>query len=164
MKKIFGFMLLGMLISSFAMAQIKTRKVPFLPYTGMTTVPVSSETSRPVARAPASNPYETVYFDKGSSSLRADQKQKLVQIGKRLEKEGSGHYSVIAFTTPNISKDLAERRAEIVVQALSDFRVGSPVIHYEHRKSAVINPNRVEVYMRASTHSLGTTSSNFGQP
>lgn len=165
MKKTFCFMLLGMVVSGFAMAQTKTRKIPFLPYTGMATTPTVSATAHPTATtsAPATKPYETVFFNKGSSSLRADQKKKMIQIGKRLEKEGGSHYSIIAFTAPNISSDLARMRAETVVQALSDFKVGYPVIHYEYRSSPVINPNRVEVYMKPSVKSLGTASSNFGQ-
>lgn len=165
MKKVFVFILIALFCYSVAQAQVKKRKIPFLPYTGMpiqSQPTVISSTGQTVT-APAANSYETVYFNKGSSSLRKDQKQRIIRIGKRLEKEGGSHYSVVAFTTPEISADLARMRAETVVQALSDFRIGSPVIHFEHRKSPVINPNRVEVYMRASTDSLGTASSNFGQ-
>ena len=163
MKVLFVFILIGLLTSDIAMAQTLKRKVPFLPYTGMTTsVPVTASGQESVT-TPTGNSYETVYFNKGSSSLRKDQKQKIIQIGKRLQKEGASHYSVVAFSTPNISSDLAQKRANAVIQALSDFKVGSPVLHIEHRKSPVINPNRVEVYMKASTHSLGTASSNFGQ-
>lgn len=163
MKKLFVFILIGLLSSTVLQAQTRTRKVPFLPYTGMATTVSGSAVGTTAVSTPASNPYETVYFNKGSSSLRKDQRQKLIQIGKRLEKEGGSHYSVVAFTTPNISSELARKRADTVIQALSDFKVGSPVLHFEHRKSAVINPNRVEVYMKASTNSLGTAGSNFGQ-
>ena len=165
MKKIFCFILLGMVVSGFAMAQTKTRKIPFLPYTGMTTTPTVAATARPVTTtsAPTSKPYETIFFNTDSSSLRADQKKKMMKIGKRMEKEGASHYSVVAFSTPNISSDLARRRAETVVHALSDFNVGYPVIHYEYRASSVINPNRVEVYMKPSVDSLGAASSNFGR-
>ena len=163
MKKLSVFILFGLLACNIAMAQTVKRKVPFLPYTGMTTSVAPTASGRIAISTPASNPYETVYFNKGSASLRKDQRQNLAKIGKRLQREGGKHYSIVAFSTPEISSDLAQKRANTVIQALSDFKVGSPVVHIEHRASPVINPNRVEVYMRASTNSLGTASSNFGQ-
>ena len=163
MKKLLGFVLIGLLFSSFAFAQAKTRKIPFLPYTGTTVIPEKTAQSETKRRNTENDDYETIYFKKDSYSLRKDQKEKIVKFAKRLRKEGAHHYSVVAYTTPDISSELARSRANTVIQALSDFKVGSPVVHYEYRESQVVNPNRVEIHINASTNSLGSASSNFGR-
>ena len=60
---------MGLLFSNTLIAQPKTRKIPFLPYTGMPTTATSSGSGVSNAQ------YETVYFKKGSAALRADQKK-----------------------------------------------------------------------------------------
>ena len=166
MKRFFVFLLLGMVISTGVMAQqVKTRKVPYLPYAGMA-VQEEKKEQRVIADrkpvAPAST-HKTVYFDKDSSTLRPDQAKKLVQIGKWLEKEGGACYYIHVYTTPEISTDLAKKRGDTVIQSLADFRVGEPVVQPEYRKSPVVNPNRVEIYLNPTTASLGTASTKYGK-
>ena len=164
MKKIISFVLIGIFLSSFAIAQTRTRKIPFLPYSGMPTKTAQQKLAINKKGTGTQQAHENIFFNKGSSSLRADQKKKLIQIGKRLKQIGSPYYSIVAFTAPDVSTSLARARATAVSQALSDFGVGAPVFHYEHRSSSVINPNRVEIHMTASSNSLGSASSNFGRP
>jgi hypothetical protein len=163
MKKLLGFVLIGLFFSSLAFAQAKIRKIPFLPYTGTTVISENTAQTEAKRKNMENKDYETIYFKKDSYSLRNDQKEKIVKFAKRLKKEGGHHFSVIAYTTPQISPELARSRANTVIQALSDFKVGSPVIHYEYRESQVVNPNRVELHVEALTNSLGSASSNFGR-
>jgi len=148
MKKIFVLLFLCFFISSGLMAQTRTRKVPFLPYAGITTDyryvdGVSSTNS--TGAAPRINSYKTIFFNEGSSEIRPDQQKKILQVGKWLEREGGSFYYVRIFTSPEVPSELARQRGGVVIEALSDFKVGKPILQYEHRKSPVINPNRVEV-------------------
>ncbi|MBO5997316.1 MAG: hypothetical protein J6P93_02180 [Alphaproteobacteria bacterium] len=165
MKRFFVFLILGLVISSGVMAQQqqqKTRRVPFLPYAGVT-VQEEKRGDRVVSRpAMAASTQKTVFFDKDSSDLRPDQAKNLIQIGKWLERESGSHYYVYLYSSPEVSTDLAKKRGDTVIQALSDFNVGEPIIQIEHRKSPVINPNRVEIHLHSTSGSLGAASSNFG--
>ena len=148
MKRFFAFILLAVLISTGVMAQTRTRNVPFLPYAG---APMREDLTPGAANKPSgaiksTSNYRVVFFDKGASDIREDQAKKLLQIGKWLEKESGDFYTVRAFTSPDIPTDLAERRVSAVTSALSDFRVGMPLVQYEHRKNPVLNANRVEIY------------------
>ena len=161
MKRFFVFLLLGILISNGVMAQTRKRKIPFLPYAGV----ITEENNRLARRdgsAPMASVHKTVFFDVGSSTLRPDQAKNLIQIGKWLEREGGSYYYVHIFTSPDISTDLATRRGDTVIQALSDFKVGEPVVQPEYRRSPVVNPNRVEIYLTSPNSSLGTASTKYG--
>ena len=144
------------------MAQTRTRKIPFLPYAGVTTEEKNRPTAKKIIDKPAAVSYKTVFFDKDSSALRPDQAKNLIQIGKWLEKEGGAYYYVHIFTSPEISVDLAKKRGETVIQALSDFKVGEPVVQPEYRKSPVVNPNRVEIYLTSTSAQLGTAATTYG--
>ena len=146
MKRFFAFLLLGILISAAAMAQVRTRNVPFLPYAGAPMREDITQNSQNGGALKKTGNYRVIFFDKNSSELREDQTQKLIQVGKWLEKEGGDFYTVRAFTSPDISTDLAQRRVETITSALSDFKIGMPLIQYEHRRSPVLNANRVEIY------------------
>ena len=161
MKRFFIFLLLGVLVSTSAMAQTRTRKIPFLPYAGV----VNEERNRLASNksaAVATSSHKTVFFDKDSSTLRPDQAKNLIQIGKWLEREGGAYYYVHVFTSPEISVDLARKRGDTVIQALTDFNVGEPVVQPEYRRSPVVNPNRVEIYLTSTSAQLGTASTVHG--
>lgn len=166
MKRFFVFLILGLVISSGVMAQQqqqKTRRVPFLPYAGVT-VQEEKRGDRVVSRpATAASTQKTVFFDKDSSDLRPDQAKNLIQIGKWLERESGSHYYVYLYSSPEVSTDLAKKRGDTVIQALSDFKVGEAVTYMEYRKSPVINPNRVEIRLNATTASLGAASTKYGK-
>ena len=160
MKKFIIFVLICATISTSAIAQQKTRKVPFLPYTGM---PVQTQEKGATASAkPVKRSHVTIFFNKGSSGIRKDQQEKIVRLGKRLNRTGNNFYSIVSFTAPGIDEALAKARANTIAQALSDFQGGEPVFHIEHRQSPIANPNRVEVYLDTSQVGLGNASSNFG--
>ena len=165
MKRFFVFLILGVVISTGLAAQNKTRKVPFLPYAGATIdedVQTKSVAKKGASPAKVASNHKVVLFDKDSSVIRKDQVKNLYNIGKWLEREGGAYYYVYIFTSPEISSDLAKKRGDTVIQSLSDFNVGEPIVQIEHRNAPVINPNRVEVSLRSSTASLGNASSNFG--
>ena len=163
MKRFFVFLVLGIMISTNLMAQTKTRKVPFLPYAGVATDEkvYGNKGGKTITKRTASD-HKVIMFDEDSSVLRKDQAKNLYQVGKWLEREGGAYYYVYIFTSPEISSDLAKKRGDTVIQALSDFNVGEPIVQIEHRKSPVINPNRVEIHLRSTSGSLGNASSNFG--
>lgn len=146
MKRFFAFLLLSMLISIGVMAQTRTRNVPFLPYAGATMREDLNNMQQGGGAIKASNNNRVIFFDRDSSDLREDQAKKLIQIGKWLEKEGGDFYTIRAFTSPDISDDLAQRRVSTVSSSLSDFKVGMPLVQYEYRRSPVLNANRVEIY------------------
>lgn len=163
MKKLLVFILFSLYTISVAEAQTKTRNIPFLPYAGVQTKQAKAIEAKKRANSPQKNKtYETIFFNKGSDDLRNDQIEKIIRIGKRMEKARTSFFTVVAYTSPEISSELAHARANTVMHALSDFRIGEPVLHIEHKRSSVKNPNKVEVYMSASTSSLGAASSNFG--
>lgn len=163
MKRFFVFLILGMMISTNLMAQVKTRKVPFLPYAGVATDErIADKGKGNAVKKRTASDHKVIMFDEGSSVLKKDQAKGLYQIGKWLEREGGSYYYVYLFTSPEISSDLAKKRGDTVIQALSDFNVGEPIIQIEHRKSPVINPNRVEIHLHSTSGSLGAASSNFG--
>lgn len=162
MKRFLAFLLLSILISNNVMAQVRTRKMPFLPYAGVATEEKDRLAKRSIGSAPTVPAHKTIFFDVDSSALRPDQAKNLIQVGKWLEKEGGAYYYVHIFTSPNISNDLAKRRGDTVIQALSDFKVGEPIIQPEYRKSPVVNPNRVEIYLNSVDGSLGTASTKHG--
>ena len=154
MKRFFVFLLLSIMFSTALVAQNAqqkqptTRKVPFLPYAGVVREDERYRTTGPVAAQQSSTLHDTsrtIFFDKESTELRPDQRKKLLEIGKRMERDGVGFYYIRAFTSPEASQGTAERRAGTVANALADFKIGQPIFNYEHRKSPVINPNRVEV-------------------
>ena len=149
MKKIFVLLFFCFFVSFSLMAQTRTRKIPFLPYTGMVydekgTTRITS-TGETVSASPKINTTKTIFFDEDSSEIRPDQRKKLLEIGKWLEREGGAFYTVRIFTSPEIPLKLAQRRGGVVIEALSDFKVGDPILQYERRKSPVLNPNRVEI-------------------
>ena len=164
MKKLIVFVLVCISISTSVIAQQKTRKVPFLPYAGM---PVQTQekgatNSATASAKPVKRSHVTIFFNKGSSGIRKDQQEKIVRLGKRLNRTGNNFYSIVSFTAPGIDEALAKARANTIAQALSDFKGGEPVFHIEHRQSPIVNPNRVEVYLDTSQVGLGNASSNFG--
>lgn len=147
-KKILLLILVLCGMSSIALAAEKNvRKVPFLPYIGTETIQLEdgSISTQPFSGHTASQKSQTVFFDVGSTDLRQDQLKKIERIGKWLEANGGPFYTVVYYTTPDISMEMAQQRAQAVIGALSDFKIGSPVITGEFRKKAVINPNRVEI-------------------
>ena len=164
--KIKAFLIGLLFLSCNAMAEQKVRKVPFLPYAGTATryptqivtsaggqriITSSASVSQPVKKA-----YESIFFEEGSSKIRADQFEKLKRLVRRLRNEGSYFYSVVGFTTPKIDTILAQARVKTMTSALEDFGIkGEPIISIEHKKNPVLNPNRVEVYMNSL--GLGTT-------
>ncbi|MBE6449729.1 MAG: hypothetical protein E7013_03455 [Alphaproteobacteria bacterium] len=164
MKKLMILALICASISTGALAQQKTKKIPFLPYAGMPvqTQTTSATTATTATAKSSERSYVTIYFNKGSSGIRKDQQEKIVRLGKRLSRSRNRFYSIVSFTAPNIDDALAKERASTVAQALADFNAGEAVFHIEHRPSPVKNPNRVEVYLNTSQVGLGNASSNFG--
>ena len=153
MKKIFVLLLLSFFVSSGLMAQTRTKKVPFLPYTGMeweqrdgiVTTQRRASSVVSTTRSPKTDSYNVIFFDKNSAEIREDQRKKLIQIGKALERRRSDFYYVTTFSSPDVSEDLATARGNAVVQSLSDFKIGEPVFTREYKKSPLLNPNRVEI-------------------
>lgn len=150
-KKILLLILVLCGMSSIALAAEKNvRKVPFLPYIGTETMQFEdgSVSARPFSGHTTSQKSQTVFFDAGSTDLRQDQLKKIERIGKWLEANGGPFYTVVYYTTPDISMEIAQQRAQVVISALSDFKVGEPILTGEFRRQAVINPNRVEIRIK----------------
>ncbi len=162
-----GIFFIGLLlISQVAIAEQQVRKIPFLPYAGIMTgyqtqIITSSNGQRIVTQTstikrPVKKSYESIFFEENSSKIREDQFEKLKYLVRRLKTEGSYFYSIVSFTTPEINDTLARARIKTIIAALQDFGVkGEPTTSIEHKKQPVLNPNRVEVYMKPQ--GLGTT-------
>ncbi len=167
MKK--GLILIGLIFwASATMAQTTIRKVPFLSYTGaaatyktdssgnLVRTNTAPATNQPFTGQPISKPYETIFFEADTNEIRKDQIKRLRKIAKRIQKDGGAFISFVGFATPDISNGQAQERVAAAVNALQDLGVqNTPVTSVEFKKHPVLNPNRVEVYMRAKD--LGAT-------
>jgi len=167
MKKL-SFLFVFLLIAHMPLAQAatqKVRKIPFLPYAGMSNIYYGSaggssrggsSASQPFRSQPIYKPYETVFFEEDSAQFRADQYAKLKRVANRLSREGSYFYTVVTFTSPEIDSSLAHARAQALISAMEDYGIkGEPTISNEYKAHPVLNPHRVEVYMKPQ--GLGTT-------
>ena len=166
MKKFFSLILLGLFISTGAVAQTRTRKVPFLPYAGMpmtyTSGGYSSSSSagaavgNTTAGSAQTSSYDTIYFESDTNDIRSDQIKKLRSAAKKLKSKGNGFYSIVGFTTDKISDDVARARIRVAADALRDLGVSAqPITNIEYKKNPLVNPNRVEIYQNST--SLGST-------
>ncbi len=167
MKKFFSLILLGLFISTGAVAQTRTRKIPFLPYAGMPMTYTRGGYSSPVssagaavgntAAAPApTSSYDTIYFENDTNDIRSDQIKKLRSAAKKLKPKGNGFYSIVGFTTDEISDDVARARIRVAADALRDLGVSAqPITNIEYKKNPLVNPNRVEIYQNST--GLGST-------
>ena len=150
-----------LLISCVCSADPAVQRVPFLPYAGFSTYYYqrgqTATFTRPFSKQPIKKPYESIFFEPDSAEIRKDQIEKVRRAATRLAREGSGFYSVIAYTTPEVDLPMARARVRTMIAALEDFGIKGhdAIVSVEHKDHPVLNPHRVDVYMRA--HEIGST-------
>ena len=154
----YTFVFIGILLASCTcLAEQAVQKVPFLPYAGVSTYYYPQQGSykgtgtRPFSKQPIRKAYESIFFEPDSAEIRGDQYEKVKRLATRLSREGSGFYSVVAYTTPEIDLSIARARVKTMTGALEDFGIKErdAIVSIEHKEHPVLNPHRVDVYMRA---------------